>query len=161
MIKVSLVLISLVFLSGCTSPRAIENVSVADPVEIAIADGVGRIAAAYEQLALITSSASSERYLAGDYDYDEEVLPEEWLQELPLLEDYHGDLASFVSMLSTMAGLKKPRIDSVGRTEPVIISVNKGSRKLISYMADVGYQAGDDALVVPDVNLNQIIVSFK
>ncbi len=130
-------------------------------VEETIADGVTRIASAYEQLALISSAANSEQYHVADYNYDEELLPPEWLTEVELKNNYHGDLAEFISMLSVMGGLEMPRIDAVGRDQPVIISVRKSRRKIISFLADVGYQAGDRALVQPDVNLNKIIVSFE
>ncbi len=148
-------------LTGCVNNQPSVDIVAVDPVEETIAGGVSRIADAYEQLALISSATDNDRYLSESYNYDERLLPQAWLQELVLLEDYHGDLGEFVSMLSAMAGLEPPRMDAKGRTTPVIVAVRKGRRKLISYMADVGFQAGDMALVQPDVSLNQIIVSFE
>lgn len=153
--------LAIALLTGCASQEPITARPGGDPVERAIADGISRIADAYEQLALISSANENDRYLAESYNYDEDLLPDAWLQDLTLLEDFHGDLARFVSMLSDMAGIDRPRIDSKGRSKPVIVAVRKGRRKLISYMADVGFQAGDKAMIQPDVDLNKIIVSFK
>ena len=146
-------------LLGCASNK-VEEAPKVDPVEAMLADGVQRIAAAYEKLAVISSATSNHRLTAQSYNYSEADLPEEWLQELTLIEDYHGDIGSFVQMISVMAGLGSPRIDTPPRGKPVIVTVQKGTRKLISYLADVGYQSQDKALVQPDIGLNTIIVSF-
>lgn len=158
--KILFLILAAVTGAGCANQPPSAPVQ-SSSVEDAIASGVTRIASAYEQLALISSAANSKQYHAADYNYDEELLPEEWLTEVELKNSYHGDLARFISMLSVMGGLEEPRIDAVGRDQPVIISVRKSRRKIISFLADVGYQAGDRALVQPGVNLNKIIVSFE
>lgn len=158
--KILFVILAALAVSGCAN-KPLPAPVPSSLVEETISDGVTRIAAAYEQLALISSAANNDQYHAADYNYDEELLPEEWLTEVELKNSYHGDLAQFVSMLSAMGGLDEPRIDAVGRDQPVIVSVHKSRRKVISFLADVGYQAGDRALVQPDVNLNKIIVSFE
>ena len=158
--KILTYLATLFLVAGCASQSIEKPVANPSVVEERIADGVTRIASAYEQLALISSAAKSDRFLAGDYNYDEDLLPAVWLTEVELLENYHGDLANFVGILSAMGGLEKPRIDAVGRDQPVIVTVRKSKRKLISFLADVGFQAGDRALVQPDTNLNKVIVSF-
>lgn len=157
MMKRLVVCSALLGLAACSSAPT----TPVDPVQERIADGVDRIAAAYEQLALISSATGNKEHAAQDYNYDEGDLPVEWLQEITLLESYHGDLVSFVQMVSAIAGLKEPRVDTRARTRPIIVSINKGRRKLISYLADAGFQAGEAAIVQPDVKLNQVLVSIK
>jgi len=156
--QLALILFHLVMLCSCA---AHEELGIQpDPIELSIADGIGRIAGVYEQLALISSATTNDELAGQSYNYQEDTLPDIWLRELTLIEDYNGDVEVFVRMLSAMGGMPEPRIDAGQRGKPILVSVKKGTRKLISYLADVGYQSGDRAMIQPDVGLGQVIVSF-
>jgi hypothetical protein len=150
-----------VALSGCGSPANRRPQNPPDPAEVALADSFQRIAVAFEELAKTDSARAQNDYRAQSYSYDTMNLPVKWLQKVELLEDYHGDLVGFIQMLSMMSDMKPPRIIRSQRGQPIVISITKGSRQLIAFMADIGHQADGKATVKPVVQLDQILVEFK
>jgi DotD protein len=152
------IFILLLSLCGCAAPvKKVEP----DKVAIGLNESFKRIADSYEQLAQI-KSAERNNYKTQSYGYDESKLPAIWLQDVVLVDDFNGDLKAFIEMISMIAGLDMPRFDSTPqRAQPVIVSVAKGKRKLISFLADVGHQAGDSAIVMPAPKLNLIVVGYQ
>lgn len=146
-------LVGLLF-SGCTT--SVQR----DPAIHVLSEGVSEIAKAYESLAKI-QAASESTYTVQDYNYDESRIPSQWLQEIELLSDYNGTVENFVIMVSFLAGLNEPRIDTRPRTESVPISIPKGSRKVISFLAEAGYQVGSAAVVSPVFRENLVVLTFN
>ena len=154
-------LVFLILLSGCATNQAPilpPEAPVASDIDKAILAGLNRVADAYSQLAKI-DAAKHTISLPDPYNTDE--LPEVWGLEMNLLHDYHGHLGDFVTLISSMAGIKMPHIISEGFGKPVLISMQKGNRTLIDYIADAGYQAGNKALVIADIGNNKVTITYK
>lgn len=132
-----------------------------DPITHKLADASERIALAYERLALVASAAKADDYLSQSYNYSEHDVPAMWLEEITLVEDFNGDLVTFMDVLASVGGMKPPRIDDSTTRRPVIVSIRAGKRKLISFLADAGYQAADDAVVRAVADLNQVLIEYK
>lgn len=132
-----------------------------DPVEVALSESFGRIATSMETLAKIEAAEHSDDYGAKSYAYDESKVPALWLSNIELVEDYHGDLSQFLEMVSRLSGLDTPRIDTPRTGRPVVIAIAKGKRRVISFIADAGNQAGDSALIIPSFPLNRVIIKYN
>jgi len=132
-----------------------------DPAEVELAKAMTSIADSMETLAQIESAEREGDYSVKTYGYDEYDLPAIWLAEINLVEDYHGDIQKFIEMISAIGGLESPRIDVPRAGRPVTVAIAKGKRKLISFLADAGHQAGDSATVSPSIHLNKVVVTFK
>jgi len=142
--------------SGCATQKK----STKDPVEIALATSFTRIADSMEALANIEASSRSGEFSAKNFTYDESRMPPVWLAEITLVEDFHGDLDRFIEMVSIVGGIDTPRVDTPRRGRPVIVAIAKGKRKLISFLADAGNQAGDSATIIPSFPLNRVVVKY-
>jgi len=154
-------LVFLALLSGCATnqvPVIPTTEPVASDIDKAILAGLNRVAAAYSQLAKL-DAAKHNIHVPSLYNTNE--LPEVWRMEMNLLNDYHGHLGDFVTLISTMAGIQTPYILSEGFGKPVLITMRQGNRTLIDYIADAGYQAGNKALVIADIGNNKVTITYK
>lgn len=143
--------------AGCTTSKPPSK----DPVEIALAKSFGRIADSMEALAQIEAARRNGEFSAANYTYDDAKLPEVWVSEITLVEDFHGDLERFIEMVSVVSGLNPPRVDTPRRGRPVIVAISKGKRKLISFVADAANQAGDGATLVPSIPLKTVVIKYE
>jgi len=149
-------LILAVGIMGCASKPAVPQ----DPVEVSLSKSFARIATSMEELALIESASRAGEFSARNHTYDESKIPPLWLQEITLVEDFHGDVEQFVAMLSTVAGIGQPRVVTPNTGRPVTIAIAKGKRKLISFIADAGNQTGTKATLVPSIPLNRVVITY-
>lgn len=113
-----------------------------------------------EELSKVEAASRSGEFTAQNYTYDESKVPAHWLQEVTLVEDFHGDVQQFIAMLSTVAGLEAPRVVTPNTGRPVVVAIAKGKRKLISLIADAGNQSGDKATLVSSFPLNRVVINY-
>lgn len=154
--KCLIALFFLVALSGCAA-----KVVKPDPAETQLSNAFVRIADSMETLAKISSAEHSQDYAVKEYDYDEARMSPAFLQQIDLVQDFHGDLTSFIEMMSKISGLENPRIDTPRTGRPVVIAVAKGKRRLISFIADAANQAGDAATLIPSINNNVVVIKYN
>lgn len=148
--------LSLLFIalcSGCATKAK------QDPAIYELSKAMTDIAGAFEQLAKV-ESANNAGYTARNYNYDTSRMPAHWTQEVELVSDYNGSVENFVKMISTIIGLEEPRID-VPSKHPVPISITRGKRKAISFLADAGYQSGGAAVIDLKISENRIVLTFN
>lgn len=157
-IQVNALLVAVLFF--CVSSCAQKQVKP-DPIEVSLSESFDRIASSMETLAKIEAAEHSEDFGSKSYAYDESRVPALWLSNIELVDDYHGDLSLFLEMISRLSGLEAPRIDTPRTGRPVVIAVAKGKRRVISFIADAGNQAGDSALIIPSFPLNRVIIKYN
>lgn len=131
-----------------------------DPIEIEIANAFSRISNSMEQLALIESAAASQSAVATTYDFDTMNLPASWMEEVTLVDDYYGPIESFVQVVSLISSLNEPEVYKEG-FRPRFVAIAKGKRKVISFLADAGYQAGDKVEVTPIIQADKVVVRYR
>ncbi len=159
MIRTLLLIVALVVMAGCVNQKtlAVKPVDPAFAELLAVAKDIRDINVKSAQ---IESARNDKAGRVTSYEFSYRGIPDIWSSEVALLDDFNGDIASFVEMLSAMTGLHPPRMVGNRPAHPVLVTISSGERKLMDFLADAGFQAGDKVLLKPVLNEKMVLMLF-
>lgn len=157
--KIGLISLVVLLLGGCASVASQPTDPSVDQSLAALISVAEEVAESNREANMILSAGNNSS-LAVKYDFTLSGLPEVWMTEIPLLQDWNGGLTGFIEIVSKMGGLNTPVI--IGRRPPVttLINIPKGRRTLIDFLADAGFQGGSGVNVSPLLKQDRVQISF-
>lgn len=147
-------------LGGCASAPKSPSAPSVDPGLSALLDVANEIAASNRE-ANALRSAGNNNSLAVKYDFAVSGLPDIWVSEVTLVNDWNGGLSGFIDVVSRMGGLKAPVVIGSRPPRTILIDIPKGRRTLVEFLADAGFQGGSGVVVSPLLNQDRVQVTFK
>lgn len=150
-----------VLMTGCAVKPAQPFMSQGDPAVELLNDSAQRIARAAEQSALAQSVRQGESRVTKEYGIELDRLPQELRDPLLLEGGFHGELELFLKSLTGAIGWADPVVFGGQSGVPLMVTLTEQRRPAVYWFADAGYQAQSGAEVIVNVELRQVVLTYK
>lgn len=151
----------LALLAGCqTAPSKTVLMSESDPAVQALNEAAMRVARSAEQAALASSVGGSRGRVTQEYRIDLSRVPPEMRKPVLLEGGFEGEISTFLESLTDVVGWGRPVYLGRKPTTPLIVTFAEQRRAPAEWIADAGYQVGEQAHVSINSSLRQIVVTY-